>query len=156
MLIQQRNDEDCALCCLAMLYDVPYEEMVTRIGVQASSALGTNLSPALSKLGFSDFTGADQNGNPESPELVYDQSYREGLSVSQRLARYPDHRALLSVRSLNSEKGWHVVFWDGQALHDPSTLNRYTGIDEIEEARGIILFKPSEVGLPAHLHIGID
>jgi ABC-type bacteriocin/lantibiotic exporter with double-glycine peptidase domain len=36
-LVQQQNDKDCALCCLAMLYDTSYEEMMSRIGVQAFS-----------------------------------------------------------------------------------------------------------------------
>ena len=74
-------------------------------------------------------------------ELIYDEAHKDGMGLPERLARYPGCRALLSVKSLNSANGSHVIYWDGASILDPSTLRRYNIVEEIDDARGITFFK---------------
>lgn len=47
-------------------------------------------------------------------------------------------RALLSVNSLNIKGGSHMVYWDGDIIHDPSPERTYQHIESCIISRAII------------------
>lgn len=49
-------------------------------------------------------------------------------------------RALVSVPSLNNEGGYHMIFWDGSNVLDPSLKKTYRTIEELNPTE-IVLFR---------------
>lgn len=119
MLIPQRTTTDCAICCLAMAFEVSYEDILER-------------AP-----GFGDREARGDNpGLHTAEELAVIHSFgwgartfykwwfeKNGGKFWKELKR---RRAILTLPSLNIEGGYHSVFWDGARLLDPSPAKKYS------------------------------
>lgn len=119
--IKQRADRDCFLCCLAMAIGIPYEEMASRLGddfvrhVAANGLVGSkDLNTAFGGLG-----------------LVRDSHYvtlcilPEYASTGFLRNVLWGRRACIQVLSKNYKGEHHIVYWDGERLHDPSNKRTY-------------------------------
>lgn len=124
--IKQRYEQDCFLCCLAMAAGLPYDEALAKWGAEFVEHVSQNglvgrihIERAFSAIG-----------------LVRDDNYRTvigiipGNSDSQTAPTFRDvlwgRRACVQVPSKNYAGRYHIVFWDGRELHDPSPLKTYT------------------------------
>lgn len=125
-MIEQRAKNDCYFCCLAMAMEITYEELAARVGedlvkrIQENGTYGDTLESLYERSG-----------------LVRDRDYTTRyLNLHDASLKFTKNmlwgrKALLQVRSKNYENGAHVVYWDGHALHDPSTLRKWTW-EEVE------------------------
>lgn len=119
-LVQQRTPYDCSVCCMAMLTDRSYEEALTSIGDAFHPTEGMRREQkALERLGFSHtFSGGEAIGDvvcrhrgPLAPEFFRQFAW--------------GRRALMTVPSLNYAGKWHMIFWDGVRVWDPSPGKAY-------------------------------
>lgn len=112
-LVQQRTDDDCTLCCIAMATSLSYESVrasaeKARLGYKAG--FGTrSVWWVMRELGFDvKAIGAPDTGaGALCRDLIW------------------GRRAIVSLPSLNEWRGHHDLYWDGQQLHDPSTKLTY-------------------------------
>lgn len=114
-LVKQRNGSDCGICCLAMVTNRPYEEVLQVVGDAYSPEDGMVNTPiALERLGYvrEDVLAArngfrvfdvDEDATPLGMHILF------------------GRRAILSVPSLKTKGGWHLVYWTGQQLLDPGS-----------------------------------
>jgi hypothetical protein len=136
ILIKQRTPTDCGVCSLAMATGRTYEDVLGAVGDCYDAARGMRyMGSALERLGFS---YAFQNGEPVGDIVVMQREW----SLSPKLYRRMiwGRRALVSVPSLNNEGGWHLIYFDGEAVFDPSPLKTYTAFEQLEPEE-IVLFR---------------
>lgn len=130
-LVWQRQRADCAICCLAMLTGRTWEEVRTAIGDAWHPRRGLiHSESAMERLGFAWGLGSTR---PNGYVVVVDA--RALISPPLLWGR----RALLSVPSLN-RKGWHMVYWDGAKLLDPSLGRRNEDFFELTP-REVYIFR---------------
>jgi hypothetical protein len=120
------------LACLAMVVNKPFEELWDgnfRQKIEDAKGIhGENLEKAFQLAG-----------------LTRDTHYKT-IWVGQLIPRLPvlsmlwKRRALIQVPSLNVEGAWHVVYWDGTEVFDPSTKQVYRWLDQLVGAEHIWLF----------------
>lgn len=84
----------------------------------------TNTAQALERLGFE--WGPMRNGVPLGSYLCITDA-RAMVSAPLLWGR----RALLSVPSTNHEGRWHLVYWDGRELFDPSPCPPERGLFDL-------------------------
>jgi hypothetical protein len=141
-IIVQRTGSDCAICCMAMLTGRSYEDVLSTVGDAFDPERGMREEQkALDRLGF--------RHEFERGEAVGDMvCTHRGYAISPEFYRSMawGRRALMSVPSLNSQRGWHMIYFDGATVFDPSPLKRYTSFDELRPDE-IVLFQ--ERPLPA-------
>jgi hypothetical protein len=130
-IIKQRYEQDCFLCCIAMALDLDYDEALAKWGaelvdhVAAHGLVGRkNIDRAFSALGLQrdldyvtilmEFPGPEPWERAEIRKLLW------------------GRRACIQVRSKNYENRFHVVYWDGERLIDPSNLKTYSDMGEVE------------------------
>jgi hypothetical protein len=133
--IKQRYPKDCFLCCIAMATGLTYDEAARRWGKDFVDKVA-----AKGLVGQKDIDFAF-----EAVGLKRDVDFR----VLFILPEYATHgflrnvvwgrRALFQVRSKNNVGEFHLTYWDGAALHDPSNKRTYVW-DEVEPVY-IWLFK---------------
>lgn len=135
-LVTQRMNTDCGPCCFAMLTGREYDDVLAVIGDvwDAAKGLGDD-HETLRRLGM---TQTWANGLPEGDYLI--QSLPSFMSPQFLLRLAWGRRALLSVPSLNMSDSLHMVYFDGHELFDPSRLQRYTHISQLQPVK-IILFR---------------
>ena len=107
-LIQQRSDNDCVLASIAMAVGAgKWEDVWTDEDLQSAidSQGISDYEPWLKRVGLVNY---------EDYRVVYTHT---GASDTHVLLW--GRRALLSVRSLNNDGGYHMVYFDGEKLHDP-------------------------------------
>lgn len=114
-VIQQRADDDCTICSIAMAIGLPYERV---------------MEAAAQSVGGYRYQGKPGTMSPKGVllDLGFD-VVRVGVAAVQpaTLKRLLwGRRAVLSVPSLNGFDGHHDVFWDGREIHDPTTKRAYT------------------------------
>lgn len=132
MTIKQRFEKDCFLTCIAMAAGIEYDLALYLFGdelvekVKAKGTYGNLVTEAFLRIG-----------------LVPDADYtvvNHCIVAEGNLFRLPPHsfrdllwgrRACIQVKSKNYEGEYHIVFWDGRVLHDPSPLKTYEW-DEVE------------------------
>lgn len=130
-LIKQITGSDCFLACIAMakgakhVLDVWSKEDIDK--VVASQGVG-DPDPWLEQAGFK--KGVD-----------YKQHYAHHGTDDAIKALLWKRRAIISVRSLNIDGGTHAVYWDGEALFDPSTLRTYLHLSSLSISQ-VTLFAP--------------
>lgn len=79
-----------------------------------------NEALALRRLGYED---KNENGEAVGDFVCL---YRQNaISPEYFRSMAWGRRALMSVPSLNHEGGWHMVYWDGRVLFDPSSQKTY-------------------------------
>ena len=116
MLVKQKTNYDCVLACLTMVtgkkYSKLYSKKFVNKVVMAKGCSGDLLKEAFSKAGYTEGTNM---------ECVY-ASNTDSKVLERLLWR---RKAIIQVPSLNFEKGSHAIFWDGEVIQDPSTLQVY-------------------------------
>ncbi len=95
-----------------MLTGRPYEEVLDVIGNAYSAEDGMVNTPiALERLGY-----VREDANPSRNGFrVFD--VEGGITLGQHILF--GRRAILSVPSMKTKGGWHLVYWTGQQLLDP-------------------------------------
>lgn len=126
ILVQQRGDYDCVLACLAMAVGRPYEELWSQTMCDAVEKAHGTQSEDLHDRAFV------LAGLKQDTDYIVVFCSAERPSVVRRLLW--GRRALLQVPSLNVRGGNHYVYWDGNALHDPSLKQRYLWLDACSPA----------------------
>lgn len=120
-IYKQRADYDCMLACLATAVQKPYEELWTeewqQIAQDKRGIYGDMIDTAFEQAGLRKNTDYWCVSIPEFIPLTH---------VRQLLS---GRRAILQVRSLNVH-GWHLVYWAGEQLYDPSNKQAYKWIDQ--------------------------
>lgn len=131
-LIQQRTPNDCAVCCMAMHTGASYETVLERVGDHYEDGIGLkNVGGALERLGLS--------SRYESGEPVGDFSWMSrpyALSAEYFRALAWGRAALITVKSKNRDT-WHMVYWDGGGVWDPSNLETFKELHPEE----LVLFR---------------
>jgi hypothetical protein len=117
--IKQRTNSDCVLACIAMAAGKPFDELWTQADLDevVKSKGISDYGPWLKRAGFVD-------GEHWHVHL-YDGGRREYLAMLR------GRRAIISVPSLNIDQGSHAVYWDGNELHDPSTMRTYCHLSSL-------------------------
>lgn len=115
--MKQRNDNDCAVCCLAMLLNVGYDKLAEHQPgfMRQINGRGASLDDIDTVL--------QSYGHQHS--VTYKRLYVADLdstTVKKMLTLRP---AIIVAPSLNNN-GLHMVYWDGHMLHDPSPKKQYT------------------------------
>lgn len=128
VLIKQRFDKDCALCCLAMILGISYEE-----AYEAQGDLGDLLRTRgpYGKEFVNLFANLGLVPDIEYKTLFLLPEYCNDTFLQNALWGRP---ALIEVRSKNYGKSGekHIVYWDGRELFDPSNKRTYQNLDECE------------------------
>ena len=107
-LIQQRTDNDCVLASIAMALgfskweDAWTEEDLQQVVEQKGIS---DMEPWLLRHGLKQYEDWKEVHTWNEDRLTY-------VFLWKR-------RALLSVNSLNTEGGSHMVYWDGTRIYDP-------------------------------------
>ncbi len=121
VMIKQRSEYDCALCCLCMATGVDYsvfpQELIDAITAKRTCS-GENLDKAYECAGI-------------KRDVDFITSYTDGLSSHVVEAMIWQRRAILQLPSLNLEGGMHLVYWDGQNIQDPSNKQVYRWIKNL-------------------------
>ncbi len=92
-LVQQRNDSDCVIACLAMWTGRDYDEV-------AASVVRLNGGVCLWEA------------------VTYLRSV--GQQARRSIWWFHTHRAILDLPSVNFVGGMHAVYWDGEQIFDPN------------------------------------
>lgn len=126
MIIRQRNDSDCGICCVAMLAGASYEQAIAAAGDHYQEGVGLHAAaPVLEKLGVAAHRIA-------TITLGYD--WAEGFK-----GLIGGKRALLSVPSVNEPDANHMVYWNVDRVVDPSPRVKQTDIQKIRPHRIVIV-----------------
>lgn len=135
--IEQADAMGCAIATLAMATGVSYDRMRVIVGEYWDNF----------KL-LHNFTGLDM----DDERIIL---FRMGYSMLfLRPLKHTTLRTMYSgpcimiVPSLNLERGYHSIYWDGKKLHDPSPLKRYTEKTAWEAAKGLYILRPIESSYP--------
>jgi hypothetical protein len=137
MRIEQRNSSDCGICCIAMALALPYEEVLAAAHDCWSVENGLKSeSKVLERLGLN---GSFFNGHPCGDFVCF---HSDILSPHFFLNFAYGRRALMTVPSLNHEGLWHMVYWDGTDVHDPSRFKKYVLFCDLKP-REMVLFRES-------------
>lgn len=112
---KQRTNKDCAICTLAMFLGVPYEEVKITTEQMESILFGgmeREVEDAI-LLAHGYEVGKHYTRMHAAPWWA-----TTGFVKNMLWGR----RAIISVMSKNYRDATHAVYWDGEALYDPSTL----------------------------------
>lgn len=127
-LVKQRTDVDCGVACLAMATGRDYDDVVAAVGDAFDPNLGLEQEQkALTRLGF---TFAYDKGEPVGDVVCLRRDWCISPAFFRRLLW--GRRALVTVPSLNNVGGWHMVFFDGVWVHDPSLKKTYSEPSQLE------------------------
>lgn len=121
---KQRSNYDCVLASLTMAVNGDYdqlwpEDFRAHIEVE-KGCYGKDLDRAFELAGLT-------RNEDYWPFCVVGLLERDWTIRTMLKGR----RALLQVPSLNHQKSSHVVYWDGNELHDPSNKQVYQWIDQL-------------------------
>lgn len=140
-IIQQRTPHDCAVAAMAMLTGKTWEETHAIIGhlvdYEGERRGMRDEQQALKLLGF-DYRF--ENGRPVGDISCMRRPFGIAADFYRQFAW--GRRALMSVPSLNRPGGWHMIFWDGARVYDPSPLKTYSKFDELLPDE-LVLFRES-------------
>jgi hypothetical protein len=130
VLVQQRGPSDCMLATIAMAAGKCYDDLWT-IDDFNKVTLDRGVSdesPWMERAGFVE--GVDY-------ARVYCNSENQGVLKSLLRGR----RAMISVNSLNIDGGYHILYWDGAKVYDPSSKQTFTYLSSMCIASVIIFLK---------------
>lgn len=120
-MIKQQAPRDCYVCSLAMALGLTYEAITQRLGAEFVSRVGQQgcygdeVDEMFKMLGLQsglDFQRVYRHDAKRLPEY--------GASAEFARTILWGRRALIQVKSLNEEGKFHIVYWDGFELFDPS------------------------------------
>jgi hypothetical protein len=126
-IYKQQGAYDCLLACLATATQKPYDELwdeAYRLYIEgAKGCYGDNIDRAFEIAGLRRHTDYWQVYIPET----------WAVNPSLRML-LKGRRALLQVPSLNYPDAQHLVYWSGEALHDPSNKQVYQWLSQCAPA----------------------
>ena len=127
-MIKQRNDTDCALAAIAMIAGVDYDDLwLSEFVEKVVKAKGCGPELTDEALAIAGFTNREH----------YISCYTWGLSSDHRRLLW-GRKAILSVPSLNYERGYHAVAWDGFRVFDPSPKQVYQWLEQLQITNAVI------------------
>jgi hypothetical protein len=103
-LIRQRYPYDCAVASSAMYLGITWEEVRSHFG-DITEGIPTN--------------------------KVCEFLWSQGQNVEFYRDQLPTKKALVIALSRNHEEGWHMMYFDGRKLFDPSTEKTYTDLEDV-------------------------
>lgn len=138
-LVQQRHQNDCFLCCLAMACATTYEAASEKWGDDFVSRIGrdglygkSDIDTAFAALGLQrdvHFRAYLCPGAFATGELGAEFAVVPTTAKLKQLIW--GRRALVQVKSKNFEGKSHMLYWDGRAVFDPSRLKTFAW-DEVD------------------------
>lgn len=135
-LIKQRTDIDCGVAALAMASGRDYDDVITTIGDAYDEDIGLQrVQEALKRLGFKNEFA---NGEPIGDIVCLSRDWCITPAFFRRLIW--GRRALVTVPSLNTKGVWHMVYFDGSHVFDPSPKQTYTEYKQLEPNE-LVLFR---------------
>jgi len=120
---KQERESDCMLACIACvvqqsigeLFTPPFRDMIEL----EKGTHGDDITKAFDMAGLrkgTDYFKVHVGSSTQFPQLV------NNLLVGRR--------AILQVKSLNYQDAYHMVYWNGETLYDPSNKQVYQWIDQ--------------------------
>jgi len=114
---KQRTEHDCMLACIANAVQRPIEEIFStafRESVEKEHGThGNTISEAFEKAKLRLETDYFMVSVPHTANNFLIEKLLQG------------RRAILQVRSLNYQNSYHMVYWAGETLYDPSNKQVY-------------------------------
>jgi hypothetical protein len=118
--IKQRYEQDCFLCCIAMAAGLSYDDAIEKWGGDFVEWVGQvglhgqkNIDRAFDAIPFA------RNWDYRVVYPVIPGNGQEWPQDNWRQWIW-GRRACIQVKSKNYENRHHIVYWDGDNLHDPS------------------------------------
>ena len=122
-IYKQRATYDCLLACIATAVQKPYEELwpddFCRLVEDEKGTHGDNVDRAF------EIAGLRKNTDYWCVYLLNE--YAVNPNVKQLLN---GRRAILQVPSLNYQGTYHLIYWNGETLYDPSNKQIYQWINQ--------------------------
>jgi len=116
--VSQKDNADCAVCCLAMYMGVDYEELLEALPFLVTKTQKGGLYTEQLQMIM-----AVWSGRPVS--IIHNHYDKDREKTKQILKMLDGTPAILSARSLNYPSMGHAVYWDGSKIHDPSNKKKY-------------------------------
>ena len=140
-ILKQRAEDDCAICCIAMALNRPYEDvMIAALESGAYKPGEGTYRPDEILRSLGEWSAIDE------PFGTFIYRFKDRcLSTEFFRTLAWGRRALMSVSSLNFPDKYHMIYWDGSTIYDPSNLKIYASFEELHP-RSLILFR--EAGDP--------
>lgn len=136
--VNQQLDDDCAICGICMATGEPWEK-VMQIALRLKEyrpGRGTyNMESIMKELGYN-YSWDSSDLNADITGIYVPESMNASWLTRHFLW---GRRALVSVPSLNEPGGWHVVYWDGYKVYDPSNKKTYCEPEHLQP-RYVLLF----------------
>lgn len=127
LLVRQRGSDDCGIAAVAMFTDFTYEH-VRRAAIASDGfrpGKGTNsVGSILRELGFrwdNLITTEEKPDTRPYRTLHFNNYYISAEFCRDQLWGRP---CMMSVPSLNTRGGWHLIFYDGDRVYDPQNGRR--------------------------------
>jgi hypothetical protein len=132
VLVRQRMDTDCGPACLAMLTARTLDEVIEMIGDAWDPVKGLRSEArALTRLGFA--------------EGSFIHLHNDWCITSEFFRRFAwKRRALVCVPSKNMPGKWHLIYFDGKDVFDPSPKLTYARFEELQPVE-LVLFDEAAV-----------
>lgn len=120
---KQCADFDCMLACIAMVVQKPHSTLwpddLLQLVQEKKGLYGEDIDKAFGLVGLTRDT--------DYWNVFIPQEWATSGNLRNLLH---GRRALLQVRSLNAADAWHIVYWSGEALYDPSNYQKYKWIEQ--------------------------
>lgn len=126
MIIRQRTDTDCALCCIAMLCGVNYDTALKAAGGDVSAGINARQAREI----------MHRLAVPYEAIATIELGEDWWPAIMPILAMT---KALLSVKSINAPGENHMIYWTGCELIDPSGMERQEVMADIRPHRVILV-----------------
>lgn len=133
MKVDQRTDHDCVFCCLAMVLGLTYEQAAARAGAAFMEIL--NVQGCTDPMEQALYAAFGLKKEVDFLELRYSPHWASIAGVRNLLW---GRRAMVTVRSKNIPDGFHMLYWDGNQVFDPSSKRRYEDWSEVEPVEMIL------------------
>lgn len=122
-IYKQKREYDCMLACIATAIQKPYEELwpeeFLQLAEEKKGVYGETVDKA--------FELASLRKDTDYWCVYIPQEWATSGNLRKLLN---GRRALLQVPSLNNFEAWHLVYWTGEVLYDPSNKQRYQWLSQ--------------------------
>ena len=115
--IKQIGESDCFLACIAMVVGQTIEKTFPEKFREEIEVIETTTGDNIDKA----FNYAGLERDVDYWSIAFGMT----LWNFQTRAMLRGRKVLLQVPSLNYQRGSHIIFWDGENIHDPSNKQIY-------------------------------
>lgn len=139
-MIKQRNYKDCGICSLAMLLDKPYhvinKDVRSLHKIKYPNKKFDGIDDTIEQMiawkhGFKFKTHVDIDWKFDFKKGYWAKVAGKKYNIKKLVG---NKKSILSVPSINFKGYGHCIYWDGEKLHDPSNLKRYTAKSAFKHA----------------------